>query len=92
MEVTNFILSIVMIIVGISVIFRLEGKLKRAWGFLLATIALFGVHEIVGMLEEFGFGELEFVYIVTEVAYVIMFLICVLAFKSLFDKLSKSKK
>ena len=91
-EIINFVLSLIMIVVGVSVLFRLEGQLKKAWYYLLATIVLFGVHEIVGILEEFGFGELELLYIITEFAYVVMFFIFIFVFKKLFDELSKRRK
>jgi hypothetical protein len=88
-EVANLILAIAIVVIGFIVNSKLKGDLKRAWGYLLVAISLFGIHEIVGSLEEFGIWSIDGAYILTEFLYIAAFFLAVVMFKKLFGNITK---
>ena len=91
-EVINLILSVIIMIFGIQITFRLRGELKNAWAYFLTAILLFGVHEIFGSLAEFGIWELDGLYAFTEFLFIAVFGISIFVFRRLFINLSKTKR
>lgn len=92
LEVTNLILAIIMVFVGLNVMLNLNGKLKSAWTYLLIAILLFGIHEVFGALSEFGIFVVEGLYAFTEFVYILAFLIAVIAFKNMIKNLTLNKR
>jgi hypothetical protein len=88
-EVINLVLAIVIVLTGILIGMRLEGKLKKAWNYFILAMLLFGVHEVIGSLAEFGVFEIEGLYAFTEFLFISFFFISVIVFKKLFESIKK---
>jgi len=85
LEVLNLILAVIIVIVGINVSTKLEGKLKKAWNYFLTAMILFSLHEVFGSLAEFGIFKIDGFYTLTEFVYILAFLISIFVFKNLFQ-------
>lgn len=92
LEVINLVLAIVIVGLAIFVSTRLAGTLKRAWSYMTGAIVLFGIHEIVGSLTEFGIINVEGLYALTEFVYIVALLLAIFAFKGIIAGLSGGKK
>lgn len=90
-EVINLILAFVIVIAGMVIWKKLEGNLKTGWSYFAVAIILFGLHEVVGSLAEFGFFEIEGLYAFSEFVYIIALLMAVFSFKKLLDGLSSKR-
>ena len=90
-EVINLVIALVMVLIGIRTIRRLDGELKTASKFLITSIFLFGIHELIGVLEEFKILIVEDLYFITELLFIIAFFGAIIYFKRLFDGLSAKK-
>jgi hypothetical protein len=91
LEIMNFVLAIAGIFLVADFYKILEGNLKSAWRYILVTILLFGVHEIVGILEESNMFAIDGLYTLTEFIFVIAFFVALFAFRKLFISISKNK-
>lgn len=92
LEVINLVLAIFIVCMAIFVSNRLAGTLKRAWNYLTVAIVLFGIHEVVGSLTEFGVINVEGLYALTEFIYIAGLLCAIFAFKRIIGDLSGGKK
>jgi hypothetical protein len=90
-EVINLVLSVLILIFSFRTISKLSGELKTGGKFLMTTVFLFGIHELVGVLEEFKIFVVEDLYFMTELAYIVSFFVAVIFFKRLFDRLSENR-
>jgi putative effector of murein hydrolase LrgA (UPF0299 family) len=98
------VIGLVLIVMGIQIYVILNAGLKKSWGYYLTAIILFGVHEIVGILEEFEILKIEGLYDFTELAFIIFIVIATIIFRKLLldlvrkgignkpEKSSKSRK
>ena len=91
-EVINLLLSLAIVAYGIKVHNLLEGQLKETWKFFMFAIALFGLHELVGSLSEFGVFKVEGLYALTELLFILGFAVSIWAFIRLFKSISQNKK
>jgi len=91
-EVINMFLALVIVVYGVSVYHLLEGQLKKSWKFFMIAIALFGLHELVGSLEEFAVFESGGLYALTELLFIAGFAVSIWAFVKLFKEISSKKK
>lgn len=90
-EIINLVIALVMTFFGLGTIKKLEGDLKTAARFLLFSVLLFGIHELVGVLEEFNLLVIEDLYFISELLFIVAFFCSIIYFKRLFDKLSETK-
>jgi hypothetical protein len=90
-EAVNLILAIIIVAIGLWIAKILTLDLKKAWNYFVGAIALFGLHEVVGTLEELGLINIEGLYALTEFLFIVMFLISIFAFRKLFIQISKNK-
>jgi len=91
-EFANLLIAFIIFFVGLSILVKLEGKLKKAWMWFFGAIALFGVHEIVGTLAEMGIWEIDGLYVFTEFVYILAFAISIFVFRNLFKELAQKKR
>ncbi len=92
LEVINLLLAIAIVGYGVKVYSLLEGQLRETWKFFMFAIALFGLHELVGSLSEFGVFNVDGLYALTELLFILGFAISIIAFINLFKKISLGKK
>ena len=90
-EVINLLLSVIILVFSLRTNAKLSGDLKTAGKFLMATVFLFGIHELVGVLEEFKILVVEDLYFITELVYILSFFVAVIILKRLFDRLAEKK-
>lgn len=91
-EAINLLLAIAVVTLSLVSYAKLSGRLKIAWFYFMTAIVFFGVHEVIGVLEEFGIWEMEGLYAFSEMIFIALFLISACIFYKLFKELSKSKK
>lgn len=88
-EVLNLVLAFLAIVISIGTYGKLRGELKRAGKYLLFAVFLFGVHEIVGSLQEFGVFAVEGLYAFTELIFIVALLVSFFAIRKVFGGVSK---
>lgn len=92
LEIANCLIAIIIAIMGFQTLKKLSGELRKAWGFFLAAMILFALHEVNGTLMELNVFSVDGLYSVTEFIYILAFLVAVIIFRSLFTKLDKKQK
>ncbi len=88
-EILNLLISFVLIVMGIQISLVLDAGMKKTWKYYLTAIILFGVHEVVGVLEEFKILHIEGLYDVTELLFVIFIVIATIYFRKMLLDLIK---
>lgn len=91
-EVINLLLALAIVAYGIKVHNLLEGQLRETWKFFMFAITLFGLHELVGSLSEFGIFNVDGLYALTELLFILGFAVSIWAFIRLFKSISQHKK
>jgi len=88
-EVLNLVLAILAVIISLGTYGKLRGDLKKAGMYLLVAVLLFGLHEIVGSLEEFGIYAIEGLYAFTELIFIVALLVSFLVIRKVLGGVSK---
>lgn len=90
-EVLNLVLAVFAVFVGVWTYRLLGGDLKTGARYLVWAVALFGFHEVVGSLEEFGIFSFDGLYAFTELIFIVMLLVSLYVFKNLFEGFKRKK-
>jgi hypothetical protein len=91
-EVLNLVIAIIIVAYGLIIAKILKSDLKKIWRYLLVTVLFFGLHEIVGSLEEFGVLEIEGLYALTELLFIVAFLFAIYKFHQFFKSIKAKVK
>lgn len=90
-EVLNLVVAVAIVVYGLYVARILKSDLKSTWMYFLVSILLFGVHEVVGSLEEFQIFAVEGLYAFTETLFILAFLFTVYKFHKFFKSVKSGK-
>lgn len=90
-EVLNLVLAILAVVISIGTYGKLKGELKRAGKYLLVAVFLFGLHEIVGSLEEFKIYAIGGLYAFTELIFILALLVSFLVIRKVFGGVSNKR-
>jgi len=90
-EVLNLVLAILAVLISIGTYGKLKGELRKAGMYLLVAVFLFGVHEVVGSLEEFGVYAIDGLYAFTELIFIVALLVSFLVIRKVFGGVSRKR-
>lgn len=89
LEILNLIVTISILILGFSITGFIKGKFRRAWKYYITALLFVGIHEIVGTLKKLEILRIQGLYELTELFFIISFLIATYIFVEYSKQASK---